>query len=122
VYLYNTMISKLAKARKADLAMELFTKMKENGFWPSSVTYGAVIGACSRVGDVESAEALFEEMSSQPNFKPRVPPFNTMMQLYTYTKRNRQKVLHYYESMTAARVRPTAHTYKVRPAPIYLCL
>lgn len=115
VYLYNTMISKLAKARKADLAMELFSKMKEHGFWPSSVSYGAVIGACSRVGDVESAEALFEEMSSQPNFKPRVPPFNTMMQLYTYTKRNRQKVLHYYDSMVSARVRPTSHTYKVRP-------
>jgi pentatricopeptide repeat protein len=118
VFLYNTMISKLAKARKADLALELFSKMKENGFWPSSVSYGAVIGACSRVGDVESAEALFQEMSSQLNFKPRVPPFNTMMQLYTYTKRDRQKVLYYYDSMLSARVRPTAHTYKVRPAPI----
>jgi len=118
VYLYNTMISKLAKARKADLAMELFSKMKANGFWPSSVSYGAVIGACSRVGDVDSAEALFEEMSSQPNFKPRVPPFNTMMQLYTYTKRNREKVLYYYDSMVSAGVRPTAHTYKVCAAPI----
>jgi len=113
VYLYNTIISKLAKARKADLAMELFSKMKANGFWPSSVSYGAVIGACSRVGDVESAEALFDEMSSQPNFKPRVPPFNTMMQLYTYTKRDREKVLHYYDSMVSAGVHPTAHTYKV---------
>ena len=122
VYLYNTMISKLAKARKADLAMELFSKMKANGFWPSSVSYGAVIGACSRVGDVESAEALFEEMSSQPNFKPRVPPFNTMMQLYTYTKRNREKVLHYYDSMVSAGVRPTAHTYKVCSASICVSL
>jgi pentatricopeptide repeat protein len=122
VYLYNTMISKLAKARKADLAMELFSKMKANGFWPSSVSYGAVIGACSRVGDVESAEALFEEMSSQPNFKPRVPPFNTMMQLYTYTKRNREKVLHYYDSMVSAGVRPTAHTYKVCRAPVRVFL
>ena len=120
VYLYNTMISKLAKARKADLAMELFSKMKANGFWPSSVSYGAVIGACSRVGDVESAEALFEEMSSQPNFRPRVPPFNTMMQLYTYTKRNREKVLHYYDSMISAGVRPTSHTYKV--CPVHFCV
>jgi len=119
VYLYNTIISKLAKARKADLAMELFSKMKANGFWPSSVSYGAVIGACSRVGDVESAEALFDEMSSQPNFKPRVPPFNTMMQLYTYTKRNREKVLHYYDSMVSAGVRPTSHTYKVCQTPIW---
>ena len=122
VYLYNTMISKLAKARKADLAMELFSKMKANGFWPSSVSYGAVIGACARVGDVESAEALFEEMSSQPNFRPRVPPFNTMMQLYTYTKRNREKVLHYYDSLVSAGVRPTAHTYRVCLVPIRVIL
>ena len=122
IFLYNTMISKLAKARKADLAMDLFSKMKANGFWPSSVSYGAVIGACSRVGDVESAEALFNEMSSQPNFRPRVPPFNTMMQLYTYTKRNREKVLHYYDSMVSAGVHPTAHTYKVCPTLVRVSL
>jgi len=74
VYLYNTIISKLAKARKADLATKLFSKMKANGFLLCSVSYGAVIGACSRIGDVGSAEALFQEMSSQPNFRPRVSP------------------------------------------------
>jgi len=40
------------------------------------------------------------------------------MQLYTYTKRNREKVLYYYDSLVSARVRPTAHTYKVCVAPI----
>jgi pentatricopeptide repeat protein len=40
-----------------------------------------------------------------------------MMRLYTYTKCNREKVLYYYDSMVSAGVRPTAHTYKVRPAP-----
>lgn len=113
VYLYNTMISKLAKARKANYAMELFHKMKANGFWPSSVSYGAVIGACCRVGDYQSAEVLFQEMSVQPNFKPRIPPYNTMMQLYTYTKPNRERVLYYYNALLEAKVCPTAHTYKL---------
>ena len=45
-----------------------------------------------------------------------------MMQLYTYTKRNREKVLHYYDSMVSAGVRPTAHTYKVCRAPIRVFL
>lgn len=100
LYLYNTIISKLSKARKAEVALELFGHMKEAGIRPSSVTYGAVIvseiqiaflylhgvvrwfcdayhwqNACCRVGDSESAETLFAEMASQPNFKPRVPPF-----------------------------------------------
>jgi pentatricopeptide repeat protein len=43
LYLYNTVISKLSKARKAEVALEMFAQMKERGVRPSSVTYGAVI-------------------------------------------------------------------------------
>jgi pentatricopeptide repeat protein len=113
LYLYNNIISKLARARKADQALELFKQMKERGLSPSSITYGAMIGACVRVGDVGSAEALFTEMEAQRNFKPRVPPFNTMMQLYTTTKPNRERALWFYEEMGRQGVEPTAHTYKV---------
>jgi len=113
IYLYNNIISKLAKARKADLALELFQTMKSRNVSPTSVTYGALIGACARVGDVESAETLFAEMSQMRNFKPRVPPYNTMMQLFTTTKPNRERSLHYYSLMKEAGVRPTSYTYKV---------
>lgn len=113
LYLYNNIISKLAKARKADNALELFQRMKAQGLTPSSITYGAVIGACARVGDCQSSELLFSEMLRQPNFKPRIPPYNTMMQLYTMTKPNRAKVLSYYQELIAAGIKPAAHTYKV---------
>ncbi|CCL99002.1 uncharacterized protein FIBRA_01010 [Fibroporia radiculosa] len=114
IYLYNTIISKLAKARRADDALALFHEMKHNqGLAPSSVTYGALIAACCRVGDASSAERLFDEMSQQSNFKPRIPPYNTMMQLYTHTKPDRARVLHYYEALLNANVKPTAHTYKL---------
>lgn len=113
LYLYNTIISKLARARRADDALALFQEMKAQRLWPSSVTYGAIIAACCRVGDATSAELLFQEMASQRNFKPRIPPYNTMMQLYTHTKPDRPRVLHYYNAMLAARVQPTAHTYKL---------
>ncbi|EIN04319.1 hypothetical protein PUNSTDRAFT_76526 [Punctularia strigosozonata HHB-11173 SS5] len=120
VYLYNTIISKLAKARKADHAIELFQQMKANNIRPTSVTYGAIISACCRVGDAHSAELLFQEMASQPNFKPRVPPFNTMMQLYTQIKPDRSQVLRYYDVLRAAGVRPSAHTYKASPMLLLL--
>nr|XP_019050123.1 hypothetical protein I302_00544 [Kwoniella bestiolae CBS 10118]OCF29053.1 hypothetical protein I302_00544 [Kwoniella bestiolae CBS 10118] len=113
LYLYNTIISKLSKARKAETALELFAHMKNQGIRPSSVTYGAVINACCRVGDAQSAETLFEEMASQPNFKARVPPFNTMMQFYLQTQPNRARVLHYYNLLQRAHVPPSAHTYKL---------
>lgn len=113
LYLYNTIISKLSKARKADMALELFTRMKLSGIRPSSVTYGAVINACCRVGDAESAATLFDEMVRQRNFKPRVPPFNTMMQLHLQTTRSREQVLHYYDLMRKYGVSPSVHTYKL---------
>ncbi|KIK93846.1 hypothetical protein PAXRUDRAFT_828557 [Paxillus rubicundulus Ve08.2h10] len=114
VYLYNTIISKLAKARKADFALEMFQQMKANGsLRPSSITYGAVIAACARVGDTLAAEQLFEEMTSQANFKPRIPPYNTMMQMYTHTKPDRARVLYYFNKMTEANIQPSAHTYKL---------
>lgn len=43
LYLYNTIISKLSKARKAEIALDFFKNMKAEGLRPSSVTYGAVI-------------------------------------------------------------------------------
>ncbi|KAJ4468280.1 hypothetical protein J3R30DRAFT_1694211 [Lentinula aciculospora] len=112
-YLYNNIISKLAKARKADAALELFTGMKASGIRPSSITYGAVIGACARVGDAVSAEALYLEMVQMPNFKPRIPPFNTMMQLYTTTKPNKDRALFFYHEISKYGVHPTSYTYKL---------
>jgi pentatricopeptide repeat protein len=113
IYLYNNIISKLAKARKADYALELFQQMKANGCTPSSITYSAVIGACARVGDVQLAQTLFTEMARSRFFKPRVPPYNTMMQLFTTTKPNRANSLYYYNELVKARVEPSAYTYKV---------
>ena len=113
IFMYNTVISKLAKARKADHALQLFQDMKVRAVQPTSVTYGAVIAACCRVGDAASAELLFQEMTAEATFKPRVPPYNTMMQLYTHTKPDRSRALHYYNELLAAKVQPTAHTYKV---------
>ncbi|KZT13192.1 uncharacterized protein LAESUDRAFT_719521 [Laetiporus sulphureus 93-53] len=113
IFLYNTIISKLAKARRADNAIALFQEMKAKQVWPTSVTYGAVIAACCRVGDATSAETLFAEMVQMRNFRPRVPPYNTMMQLYTHTKPDRARVLAFYKAMLDAHVTPTAHTYKL---------
>ncbi|KAF8681192.1 Pentacotripeptide-repeat region of PRORP [Rhizoctonia solani] len=113
IFLYNTVISKAARARKAEYALELFHEMRAAGLRPTSVTYGAIIGACCRVGDAETASYLFAEMSSMPNFKPRVPPYNTMMQFFVHTKPNRERCLDYYQAMLDARVRPSSHTYKL---------
>lgn len=113
VYLFNTLISKLSRARRATEALEYFELMKSHGLTPSSITYGAIINACCKTGDDLSADYLFQEMTASPKFKPRVPPYNTMMQFYTSTKPDRQRALHYYDALVAAGVPPTGHTYKL---------
>ncbi|KDQ18922.1 hypothetical protein BOTBODRAFT_28398 [Botryobasidium botryosum FD-172 SS1] len=114
-FLYNTIISKLSRARKAKHVLKLFGRMCDEGIQPSSVTYGAVICACCRVGDEESAAYLFDKMVDLPCFRshPSATPFNTMMQFYTQIRPDRERVLFYYEAMRASKVRPTAHTYKL---------
>jgi pentatricopeptide repeat protein len=113
VYLFNTLISKLSRARRAKVALEYFELMKQYGLVPSSITYGAIINACCKIGDDLSADHLFNEMVSRPDFKPRVPPYNTMLQHFTSTKPDRKRALHYYDLLVKAGVSPTAHTYKL---------
>ena len=111
LFLYNNIISKLARARKADYALEIFSQMKLNDCLPSCVTYATVIGACARVGDVQLAEKLFAEMTA--HVKPRVPAFNSLMQLFTTSKPNRTSSLYYYNQLLGFGLKPSSYTYKV---------
>jgi len=113
VYLFNTLISKLSRARRAKDALVYFELMKQCGLVPSSITYGAIIAACCKAGDGAAAEYLFAEMTQARGFKPRVPPYNTMMQFFTQTRPDRERALQYFDQMLAAGVQPTGHTYKL---------
>jgi pentatricopeptide repeat protein len=77
------------------------------------VTYGTIVNALCRVSDEKFAEELFEEMEGMPNYKPRPAPYHSMMQFFLTTKRDRSKVLNYYERMRAKNIQPTTHTYKL---------
>ena len=46
-YLFNNLISRLSKARRATAVLECFGQMKAAGIAPSAVTYGTVINAVS---------------------------------------------------------------------------
>jgi len=112
-FLYNTLISKLAKARRSDDALYYFHEMKVNGVTPSSVTYGTVINACCRVGNEALAVRYFNEMEADQHFVPRIAPYNTMLQFYVQTKQDRADALRFYEKMRAQLLTPSPHTYKL---------
>ncbi|GAB0133030.1 hypothetical protein EsDP_00001447 [Epichloe bromicola] len=80
---------------------------------PTSVTYGTIVNALCRVSDEKFAEELFDEMEAMPNYKARPAPYNSMMQFFLTTKRDKAKVLAYYERMKAKGIAPTSHTFKL---------
>ncbi|OTB10033.1 hypothetical protein K445DRAFT_28044 [Daldinia sp. EC12] len=112
-FLYNALIGKLGKARRIDDCLFYFAEMRALGIKPTSVTYGTIVNALCRVSDEKFAEELFDEMESMPNYKARPAPYNSMMQFFLTTKRDKAKVLAYYDRMQAKGIAPTAHTYKL---------
>ncbi|KAI5805177.1 hypothetical protein EDC01DRAFT_360725 [Geopyxis carbonaria] len=112
-FLYNALIGKLAKARRVDDCLFYFAEMRALGIKPTSVTYGTMINALTRVGDETFAEELFQEMETMTNYKPRPAPYNSLMQFFITTKRDRSKVLAYYNRMLSLGIAPTSHTYKL---------
>ncbi|KAI9783418.1 MAG: hypothetical protein M1816_001392 [Peltula sp. TS41687] len=112
-FLYNALIGKLGKARRIDDCLFYFHEMRQLGIRPTSVTYGTIVNALCRVSDERYAEELFEEMESMPNYKPRPAPYNSLMQFFLTTKRDRSKVLAYYERMTSRNIPSTSHTFKL---------
>ncbi|KAH6895607.1 hypothetical protein B0T10DRAFT_222104 [Thelonectria olida] len=112
-FLYNALIGKLGKARRIDDCLFYFAEMRALGIKPTSVTYGTIVNALCRVSDEKFAEELFDEMEAMPNYKARPAPYNSMMQFFLTTKRDKAKVLGYYERMKVKNIAPTAHTYKL---------
>ncbi|KAL9089989.1 MAG: hypothetical protein Q9165_005518 [Trypethelium subeluteriae] len=112
-FLYNALIGKLGKARRIDDCLFYFNEMRNLQIRPTSVTYGTIVNALCRVSDEKFAEDLFEEMERMPNYKPRPAPYHSMMQFFLTTKRDRSKVLAYYERMRSKGIQPTPHTYKL---------
>lgn len=112
-FLYNALIGKLGKARRIDDCLFYFADMRALGIKPTSVTYGTIVNALCRVSDEKFAEELFDEMESMPNYKARPAPYNSMMQFFLTTKRDKSKVLSYYGRMKAKGIAPTSHTHKL---------
>ncbi|KAK4185699.1 hypothetical protein QBC35DRAFT_298072 [Podospora australis] len=112
-FLYNALIGKLGKARRTDDCLFYFGEMQALGIKPTSVTYGTIVNALCRVSDEKFAEQMFDEMEAMANYKARPAPYNSMMQFFLMTKRDKSKVLEYFERMKAKGIAPTAHTFKL---------
>lgn len=112
-FLINTVIAKLAKARRNDDALAIFDEMRQYGLQPNGVTYGTIINSCCRVGQTGKAEALFEEMEGLPIGQIRIAPYNTLMQHFIQCQKDRLKAFHYWTKLSQQSIKPTAHSYRL---------
>lgn len=113
VFLYNAVIGKLGKARRIDDCLFYFGDMQSRNIKPTSVTYGTLVNALCRTSEEKFAEEMFDEMESMPNYRPRAAPYNSIIQFFLNTKRDRSKVLAYFERMKSKNIKPTSHTFKL---------
>jgi len=113
VFLFNAVIGKLGKARRIDDCLQYFGQMQNLGIRPSSVTYGTLVNALCRTSEEAFAVEMFDEMEAAPNYRPRPAPYNSIIQYFLNTKRDRAKVLQYYGRMRSRDIKPTSHTYKL---------
>ncbi|KAK5948312.1 hypothetical protein OHC33_010622 [Knufia fluminis] len=113
VFLFNAVIGKLGKARRIDDCLQYFGQMQNLGIRPSSVTYGTLVNALCRTSEESFAVEMFDEMEAAPNYRPRPAPYNSIIQYFLNTKRDRAKVLQYFGRMRSRDIKPTSHTYKL---------
>lgn len=112
-YLYNTVIAKLAKARRNDDVLSMFEDMKTSNLLPNGVTYGTIINSCCRVGQTAKAEELLAELETLPRHQNRIAPYNTLIQHFVQVKKDRERAFYYWEKLRARAIPPTAHSYRL---------
>ncbi|KAF4350142.1 hypothetical protein G4B88_019271 [Cannabis sativa] len=81
VYAFTSLISGLANHGLSTLAIDLFTRMHDEGVLPNEVTFIGVLSACSRMGLVDEGLKIFESMRTVYRVEPRVQHYGCLVDL-----------------------------------------
>jgi len=81
VHTWTAMINGLAVHGDALGALNVFSRMLENGLRPNDVTFLGVLGACSHGGFVDEGKRLFEMMRHTYDLKPNMEHYGCMVDL-----------------------------------------
>ncbi|XP_057434651.1 putative pentatricopeptide repeat-containing protein At3g15130 [Lotus japonicus] len=78
---WTVMITGYGKHGIGTKAVEIFNEMQVCGFEPDSVTYLAVLSACSHSGLIKEGKQHFSRLCSNPKIKPQVEHYACMVDL-----------------------------------------
>lgn len=95
---YNTILDGLGKANMYDKALEIYQDMINNQMKISNTTCSIMIKIYSKLGNVDKAEAIFDEMNT-----PSLITLTSMIQLMTKTKQI-QKAIDIFENSVKSKI------------------
>ncbi|KAJ9707795.1 hypothetical protein PVL29_000050 [Vitis rotundifolia] len=78
---WNAMISGLAMHGHANMALELFRQMRDEGFEPDDITFVGVLSACSHAGLVDLGRQCFSSMVEDYDISPKLQHYGCMIDL-----------------------------------------
>lgn len=81
IFTWSALINGLAVHGRTRKAVELFYKMKENGFQPDFVTFNGVLVACSHGGLIEEGFRVFNSIKNEYNMEPKLEQYGCMVDL-----------------------------------------
>ncbi|XP_050368129.1 pentatricopeptide repeat-containing protein At1g08070, chloroplastic-like [Argentina anserina] len=78
---WNAMITGLAMHGEANAALELFSKMGDEGIKPDDITFVGVLSACNHGGLVDLGRKYFSSMTKDYNISPQLQHYGCMIDL-----------------------------------------
>ncbi|PRQ46446.1 putative tetratricopeptide-like helical domain, DYW domain-containing protein [Rosa chinensis] len=78
---WNAMITGLAMHGKANAALELFSKMADEGFKPDDITFVGVLSACNHGALVDLGRQYFSSMTKDYHISPQLQHYGCMIDL-----------------------------------------
>lgn len=112
LYLFNTIISTFSRARRAETALTYYKMMQAHKIKPSSITYGALINAFVRRGEINQALQFFQRMEASPDFRPSAAPYNTLIGYYV-RQGDRPSALELITKMRAHKLAFSGYSWKL---------
>ncbi|KAK9947610.1 hypothetical protein M0R45_003226 [Rubus argutus] len=78
---WNAMITGLAMHGHANAALELFSKMADEGFKPDDITFVGILSACNHGGLVDLGRQYFSSMTKDYHISPQLQHYGCMIDL-----------------------------------------
>jgi pentatricopeptide repeat protein len=79
---WSALIAGYAQLGQANIALDLYRRMRSEGIFPNSVTFIVLLNACSHAGLVKEGEKLFDEMCLHYHLSPTLEHYTCMINLF----------------------------------------